>query len=330
MNITEPHGFSLGVAAMPPDTTNNLHFHYTAEVFMIYNGTWMFRWGADGKDGEIIGKAADVASVPTWIFGGFINAGNDDGWIFTALGGDDTGGIIWHPRSCAPRRSMGSITRENMLVDTEAGAPPPPPERLIQPLDETTMAEMRRFDAHAMRSRVVARDWSSRALFDSVLPGHGSAIAPVIGHGMSEEREQAPKITNPHGFSMEWPRIQAGEQVGPFSLADISIVEFDNVAETGRSNYELTTFFQDPIRMRGRLSSWYSAASRRRADPFHRLGGLRATGLRGSMRKYRLNSLRITQSACKRIVETPSMHSNAPFRYREAHQKPARRGIADA
>ena len=66
VNITEPHGFSLGVAAMPPGTTNNLHVHYTAEVFMIYSGTWVFRWGADGKDGEIIGTVGDVVSIPTW------------------------------------------------------------------------------------------------------------------------------------------------------------------------------------------------------------------------------------------------------------------------
>ena len=228
VNITEPHGFSLGVAAMPPGTTNNLHVHYTAEVFMIYSGTWVFRWGADGKDGEIVGKAGDVVSVPTWIFRGFSNVGNDDGWIFTALGGDDTGGIIWHPSILQTAAQHGLfLTRENMLVDTEAGASQPPPERLIEPLDQATIAEMRRFDTEAMRRRVVAleeRAWSSRALLDSVLPGHGSAIAPVIGHGMSEDLEQAPKITNPHGFSMEWLRIPAGEQVGPFSLAEKQVL----------------------------------------------------------------------------------------------------------
>ena len=56
VNLTEPHGFSLGVAAMPPGTVNNLHVHFTAEVFMIQRGTWTFRWGADGKDGTIEGK----------------------------------------------------------------------------------------------------------------------------------------------------------------------------------------------------------------------------------------------------------------------------------
>ncbi len=34
VNITEPHGFSLGVAAMPPGTINNPHIHYTAKVLM--------------------------------------------------------------------------------------------------------------------------------------------------------------------------------------------------------------------------------------------------------------------------------------------------------
>jgi len=38
VNLAEPHGFALGVAAMPHGVTNNLHMHYTAEVFMIYRG----------------------------------------------------------------------------------------------------------------------------------------------------------------------------------------------------------------------------------------------------------------------------------------------------
>lgn len=42
VNLSEPHGFCLGVAAMPAGITNNLHIHYTAEVFMIFKGTWLF------------------------------------------------------------------------------------------------------------------------------------------------------------------------------------------------------------------------------------------------------------------------------------------------
>lgn len=228
VNITEPHGFSLGVAAMPPGTTNNLHVHYTAEVFMVYSGTWVFRWGAEGKDGEIVGRPGDVVSVPTWIFRGFSNIGEDDGWIFTALGGDDTGGIIWHPSILQTAARHGLyLTRDNMLVDTEAGQPQPKPEELIEELDAATIAAMRRFTPEAMRKRVVAageRAWSSRALLDSVLPGHAAELAPVIGHGMSQDLEHAAPIANPHGFSLEWLRIPPGQTVGPFRLAEKQVL----------------------------------------------------------------------------------------------------------
>jgi quercetin dioxygenase-like cupin family protein len=228
VNITEPHGFSLGVAAMPPGTTNNLHIHFTAEVFMIYSGSWLFRWGADGHDGEIVGNPGDIVSVPTWIFRGFSNIGDQPGWIFTALGGDDTGGIIWHPSILRAAAEHGLyLTRDNLLVDTAAGAPPPAPGTLIEPLDEATIAGLRRFDVAAMRQRVVTaaeRNWSRRALLDSVLPGHASELAPVIGHGMSEDLGQAPKIANPHGFSIDWLRIEPGQRVGPFRLAEKQVL----------------------------------------------------------------------------------------------------------
>ncbi len=224
VNITEPHGFSLGVAAMPPGVTNNLHVHYTAEVFMVYSGTWVFRWGADGKDGEIVGGPGDVVSVPTWIFRGFSNIGNDHGWIFTALGGDDTGGIIWHPSILSQAAEHGLfLTKDNMLVDTEAGAPRPAEDALMPPLDRATIESLCRFTPEQMRRRVVTRaerDWSARALLDSVLPGHASRIAPVIGHGMSQDLAHTPPITNPHGFSMEWLIVEPGCTVGPFQLAE--------------------------------------------------------------------------------------------------------------
>ena len=224
VNITEPHGFSLGVAAMPPGTTNNLHVHYTAEVFMVFSGTWVFRWGAEGRDGEIVGTAGDVVSVPTWIFRGFSNIGNDAGWIFTALGGDDTGGIIWHPSILRTAADHGLyLTKDNMLIDTEAGAEKPAPDELIEPLDEATIKTLRNFDVAAMRSRVVARGeraYSARALLDSMLPGHASNLAPVIGHGMTQDIEHAPPIGNPHGFSVDWLRIAPGERVGAFRLAE--------------------------------------------------------------------------------------------------------------
>ncbi len=228
VNITEPHGFSLGVAAMPPGTTNNLHVHYTAEVFMVFSGTWLFRWGAEGKDGEIIGRAGDVVSIPTFIFRGFSNVGDDAGWIFTALGGDDTGGIIWHPSILRTAAEHGLyLTKQNVLVDTEQGAAKPAFEELVEPLDNATVHSLRRFDVTAMQQRVVMRSeraYSNRAMLDSVLPGHEAWIAPVIGHGMSQDLEHAAPIGNPHGFSLEWLKLEPGQRVGAYKLTEKQVL----------------------------------------------------------------------------------------------------------
>ena len=228
VNITEPHGFSLGVAAMPPGTVNNLHVHFTAEVFMIQRGTWTFRWGANGQDGEIVGRPGDVVSVPTWIFRGFTNTGTEDGWIFTALGGDDTGGIIWHPSILDTAAQYGLfLTRDNMLVDTDGGVAPPPPDALMPALNAEQIASLPRYTRQDMLRRVVPaaeRAWSSTALLDACLPGHASELAPVIGHGMTEDRAHAAPIGNPHGFSIEWLRLQPGQRVGRHRLAEKQVL----------------------------------------------------------------------------------------------------------
>lgn len=64
VNIPEPHGFNIGAAAMPKGVTNNLHLHFTAEVFLIHEGTWRFRWGANGEH-EAEFSAPTILSIPT-------------------------------------------------------------------------------------------------------------------------------------------------------------------------------------------------------------------------------------------------------------------------
>lgn len=223
VNITEPHGFSLGVAAMPGGITNNLHLHYTAEVFMIHSGRWVFRWGADGADGEIFGGPGDVVSMPTWIFRGFSNVGDTPGWIVAALGGDDTGGIIWHPSILETAARAGLyLTRDNRMVDTEDGTPAPSEAERLPPIDRASIGRLRKYGVDDMRGRVVAaanRRWSDHALLDHALPGNASELAPVLGFGMTEDRDHATPIGNPHGFSLDWLRIAPGQSVGPFRLA---------------------------------------------------------------------------------------------------------------
>ena len=246
VSIPEPHGFSLGVAAMPAGITNNLHLHYTAEVFMIYKGKWVFRWGPDGKEGEIVGEPGDVVSVPTWIFRGFSNIGDGDGWIFTALGHDETGGIIWHPSIIKVAAEHGLyLTKDNMMVDTAAGAPTPADDELMDVIDDDSIAALRSYTVEEMaREHVVKkadRQWSARGLLDSALEGHGALVAPVLGHGISQDRDQLPPIRNPHGMSIDWVRIPAGGQVGRHRLSEKqALIVFSG-------SVELTLNADDPV-----------------------------------------------------------------------------------
>jgi mannose-6-phosphate isomerase-like protein (cupin superfamily) len=228
VNIAEPHGFALGVAAMPHGVTNNLHMHYTAEVFMIYRGEWTFRWGPEGKDGEIVGRAGDTLSIPTWIFRGFTNTGPDDSWIFTLLGQDESGGVVWHPSILDSAAEQGLyLNRDGMLVDTTTGAQKPADDDLVTPMSASDIAALRRYSPEQMRARMVTADelvWSDTAFLDHVLPGHRSAIAPVIGAGLSEDRDAEAKIRNPHGFSLDYMRIEPGQEVGPFRIGSKQVL----------------------------------------------------------------------------------------------------------
>ncbi|NJN06034.1 MAG: cupin, partial [Rhodobacteraceae bacterium] len=59
INLPEAHGFNIGAAAMPNGITNNLHIHFTAEVFIVQQGEWTFRWGSQGEN-EVVGHAGDI------------------------------------------------------------------------------------------------------------------------------------------------------------------------------------------------------------------------------------------------------------------------------
>lgn len=228
VNLVEPHGFSLGVAAMPPGVTNNLHMHFTAEVFMVQQGTWKFRWGHGESQGEVLGGPGDVLSMPTWIFRGFSNVGDDDGWIVTALGGDNTGGIIWHPEVLAAAAEHGlHLTRDNMLVDVSGGAPRPAPDELTQPLDAEDLSALPVYTAGQMQAFMVradAREWSDRALVGAVLSSGECALAPALGYGMSERRGHVAPITGAHGFSIDWLRLGAAGSTGAFLSRDKQVL----------------------------------------------------------------------------------------------------------
>ncbi|MBQ6640827.1 MAG: cupin domain-containing protein [Saccharopolyspora sp.] len=214
INLREPHGYNIGAAAMPQGVTNNLHLHFTAEVFLCFRGEYLLRWGADGDEGELVLREGDIASIPTWIFRGFTNIGPDDGWLFTSLGHDETGGIIWGPTVLRDAAGHGlHLTEDGRLIDTVAGDEPPDDVELVRPMAESDIARLRSFSAEKMRRRVVTQDdleWCSRPFLDSVVTGGGAELALVVGFGKTEDLNQEPRIYNPHGHNIAWLRAEPG------------------------------------------------------------------------------------------------------------------------
>ena len=198
---------------MPQGVTNNLHLHFTAEVFINFGGTFRLRWGVDGKQGEYVCNDGDVISVPTWIFRGFTNEGPDDGILLTVLGQDVTGGIIWGPSVLKDAESYGLyLTADNRLIDTVAGDEVPTDVPLIKPMQQ---ALHRRADAVHRRGDPAPGHAAGRPGLQRAgaavprLPGGDAELAWCIGYGMAEDRRQVPRLHEPHAFNLAWLRADA-------------------------------------------------------------------------------------------------------------------------
>lgn len=218
INLPEPHGFNIGAAAMPNGVVNNLHLHFTAEVFIVQKGEWTFNWGPNGEH-SYVGREGDILSIPTWIFRGFMNSGPDDGWLFTVLGGDNTGGVVFHPDIIKEAAEYGLfISNSNTLIDTSKGDPLPEAEDTIAPMPLEEVDKLKEFTLEAMLERIVKKN--DRDFKPAFIDGGGAELAPVIGHGITQNREHVTPINNPHGFSVEWLRIAAGQSISPFTLEE--------------------------------------------------------------------------------------------------------------
>ena len=214
VNLTEPHGFQIGGASMGHGVVNNQHLHFTAEVLICTRGRWKVSIGEHAEQHLEIGPNT-VFSAPNWVFRGFENIGDDDGWLFTVLGGNDTGGVIWAPDVLREAAQTGLYLRPDYsLLDIANGEPP---EDVVLPLDAELLAAVDTYSDADLAARTVRMEdlqWSSDALLSSVLHGHVTALAPVIGYGLTEDRRHRTPIGSPHGFSLEWLRVAPHSSTG--------------------------------------------------------------------------------------------------------------------
>ena len=105
------------------------------------------------------------------------------------------------------------LTEDYRIIDEQSGQTWDDSLRRLQPMTPQEIAQLRSWSPEQMARRVVrfaTLAWSSQALLDATLPGCGAALAPVIGLGITQDRDHEAPVANAHGFSLEWLRIPPG------------------------------------------------------------------------------------------------------------------------
>ena len=182
VHIAEPHGFNIGGARQPPGCVNSQHSHDTAEVFVVHTGTWRFDLGEHGDDAQITLHPGDTISLPTGMFRGFTNIGEDTGFLWAVLGGDNPGRVLWAPDVFEMAKDFGLVLLENgRLVNTLAGETLPADIAPMPPTSPHQVAVLARLTPD-QADRIVVRKEATSA----VLIGPGAPLG--WPHGFILER----------------------------------------------------------------------------------------------------------------------------------------------
>ena len=181
VHIAEAHGFNIGGARQPPGCVNSQHSHNTAEVFVVHMGKWRFDLGETGDDAQVELNPGDAISIPTNVFRGFTNIGDDLGYLWAVLGEDNPGRVLWAPDVFDMAQHHGLVLLENgSLVDTLAGEQVP---HDIAPMPVTTREQIEALDRYTneQAEKLVVHDDAGAGL--------------IIGEGA--------QLAWPHGFTLE-------------------------------------------------------------------------------------------------------------------------------
>jgi quercetin dioxygenase-like cupin family protein len=201
IHISIPHGFNIGGARQPAGCLNSKHSHLTEEFFVVHQGTWAFTSGANTDDGKVVLNEGDIISIPTDIFRGFENVGEDIGYLHAVLGGDDPGRVLWAPAVFDLAKEYGLVLLEDgSLVDTTLGEQIPEGKDPMPITSYEQIAEHRVVNSTELETIVQRTDtfeWSKNnclAQFDGV-----EEVA-LVGAESSAEDLLASKLNWSHKF----------------------------------------------------------------------------------------------------------------------------------
>ena len=206
IKISKAHGYNLGAVSANPKNGSGLHSHTTAEVFLIYSGKWKFYWGVDGKNEIILGKG-DIISMPTNMFRGFENAGDEEGLIFVVLGNDDPGIITWIPKVLINAKETGlALLDDNSLIDLKKNEIPTG-KKLLEPINND---QLQKFDNYSLNEieKFICR-FDNQSKFQNDLDG-GIKLIQIIGNQFCNQSYN-PLIDQNTGFNLSILKSKNGQ-----------------------------------------------------------------------------------------------------------------------
>ncbi len=215
VHIAEAHGFNIGGARQPPRCLNSQHSHETAEVFVVHKGRWRMIFGVNADEGGVEMEEGDAISIPTQMFRGFENIGDETGFLFAVLGGDDPGKVTWSPRVFDMAEEYGLVLLEGgRLVDTTLGETVPPGARRQQPPGPEEIARLATPPAAKLAGCMLKpRDFVVNPA--SPLAGAGVEEAAIITPAATADGFPPGPISGwwPHGFNLRCLRLDSGTAV---------------------------------------------------------------------------------------------------------------------
>ena len=214
VHISEPHGFNIGGARQPPGCVNSQHSHDTVEVFFVQTGTWSFDLGEHGEDASVTLNPGDIISIPTRVFRGFKNIGDDVGYLWAVLGQDNPGRVTWAPDVFDMAKEYGLILLESgMLIDTAKGETVPDGAKIMPITSRQQVEVLQRFDDGKLRACCITADETVPTLTRG-----GMVIKRLIGENA--------KLNWPHGFSASQITLlpKAASDAEVYNTADVVYV----------------------------------------------------------------------------------------------------------
>lgn len=208
VHIKEPHGFNIGGARQPPKCLNSQHSHDTVEVFYVHTGQWRFMTGENASDGEVFMGPGDLIAIPTRLFRGFENVGDDTGFLWAVLGGDNAGHVLWAPYVFDMAKDYGLVLLEDgTLIDTNKGEIVPAGAKVMRATTPDQVDSLTKVDSAALKRCVLRK---------------GTARPPGLFSGINGVNERmlvgAEPIIWPHGFTVSEIALDCGAALPAHSL----------------------------------------------------------------------------------------------------------------